>query len=87
MPVEPALTTTRCPDRVSKARAIAARGAGGGQVKGSMWVVPEASYRPIDQQAVLLVGAWGNPAARAFLDFLKGGEARAVIERFGYGLP
>ena len=65
----------------------AARGAAGGQVKGSMWVVPEASYRPIDQQAVLLVGAWGNPAARAFLDFLKGGEARAVIERFGYGLP
>jgi len=65
----------------------AAGGAGGGQIKGSMRIVPEASYRPIDQQAVLLAGARGNLAARAFLDFLKGGEARAVIERFGYGLP
>jgi molybdate transport system substrate-binding protein len=71
---------------LSQVRA-AAGGAGGGQIKGSMWIVPEASYRPIDQQAVLLTGAWGNLAARAFLDFLKGGEARAAIERFGYGLP
>jgi len=65
----------------------AAGGADGGTIKGSHWVVPEASYRPIDQQAVLLAGARDNPAARAFLDFLKGGEARAVIERYGYSLP
>ena len=71
---------------LSQVRA-AAGGAGGGQIKGSMWIVPEASYRPIDQQAVLLTSAWGNLAARAFLDFLKGREARAAIERFGYDLP
>ncbi len=64
-----------------------AEGGPGGKAQGSLWVVPEASYRPIDQQAVLLAKGKDNPAARAFLDFLKGPAARAVLERFGYGLP
>jgi molybdate transport system substrate-binding protein len=65
----------------------AASGDAGAKVKGSQWIVPEASYRPIGQQAVLLARGKDNPAARAFLDFLKGAEARSVIERYGYGLP
>jgi molybdate transport system substrate-binding protein len=65
----------------------AAGGSAGAKIKGSLWIVPEASYRPIGQQAVLLVRGKDSPAARAFLDFLKSAEARGVIERYGYGLP
>lgn len=62
-------------------------GIAAGQPKGSLWLVPEASYAPIEQQAVLLVKGKANPGAQALLDFLKGPETRAVLERFGYGLP
>lgn len=52
---------------------------------GSRWVVPRDLYRPIAQDAVLLQAGAGNEAARGFLDYLKGPEAAAVLERFGYG--
>jgi molybdate transport system substrate-binding protein len=58
-----------------------------GQPKGSVWLVPETLYKPIEQQAVLLPKGAADPAARALLEFLKGQETRAVLERFGYGLP
>lgn len=58
-----------------------------GRSGGSRWVVPESFHAPIRQQAVLLRTGAGNPAAQAFLDFLKGAEARAVIRRFGYQVP
>jgi molybdate transport system substrate-binding protein len=51
---------------------------------GSWWEVPQALYRPIEQQAVLL---HENPTARAFLAFLRGQAARAIITDYGYGLP
>jgi len=51
---------------------------------GSRWIVPTANHSPIDQQAVLLKTGSGNPAARAFLQFLKGSEAKAIIRRYGY---
>lgn len=53
---------------------------------GSRWVVPEGLHPPILQDAVLLKAGDGNPAARAFLDFLKSKEVRAVIEAYGYGV-
>jgi molybdate transport system substrate-binding protein len=52
---------------------------------GSLWVIPESYYAPIAQQAVLLKRGQGNPAAKAFLSFLQGPEAHAVIEGYGYG--
>lgn len=52
---------------------------------GSSWRVPQALYDPIRQDAVLLKPGEGKPAAAALLEYLKGPEARAVIERFGYG--
>jgi len=52
---------------------------------GGKWVVPERLHAPLAQDAVLLKAAAGNDAAPAFLDFLKGQEARATIEKFGYG--
>ncbi len=51
---------------------------------GSRWLVPAADHAPIEQQAVLLVAGQKNPAARAFLAFLKSPQAVAIIERYGY---
>eukprot|EP01037_Dinobryon_pediforme_P002071 gene2071-2108_t len=58
-----------------------------GNSAGSRWLVPQSLYSPIRQDAVLLKKGEGNEAAAAFLTFLKGPEARAVIERYGYVLP
>lgn len=51
---------------------------------GSRWTVPESLHTPIVQDAVLLKPGANDPAARAFLAFLRGPEARAVIKRYGY---
>jgi len=53
---------------------------------GSRWIVAPSLYTPIRQDAVLLKNAAGNDAARAFIAFLKGPEALAVIEKYGYGV-
>lgn len=53
---------------------------------GTLWAIPQAYYAPIEQQAVLLKRGADNEAARAFLDFLQGDEARAVIRAYGYGV-
>jgi molybdate transport system substrate-binding protein len=56
-----------------------------GRQNGSRWVVPANLYTPIRQDAVLLKSGAGNEAARAFVAFLKGQEAVAVIQKYGYG--
>jgi molybdate transport system substrate-binding protein len=53
---------------------------------GSHWVVPDDLHAPIEQHAILLATATDDAAARAFLDFLRGDAARALIERAGYGV-
>jgi molybdate transport system substrate-binding protein len=52
---------------------------------GSRWIVPETLHAPILQDAVLLNPGAANPAAKAFLAFLTGPQARAIIARYGYG--
>lgn len=54
---------------------------------GSRWTVPAANHAPIDQQAVLLKTGAEDPAARAFMTFLRGREARAIIRKYGYEAP
>ena len=54
---------------------------------GSRWVVPARLHSPIDQQAVLLKTGANNPAAKAFMTFLKSQTARAIIRRYGYETP
>ena len=51
---------------------------------GSRWTVPTTDHAPIDQQAVLLKTGQDNPAAKAFLAFLKGPQAVAIIRKYGY---
>lgn len=51
---------------------------------GSRWLVPQALYRPIRQDALLLKKGSEADAAKAFLAFLQGPEARAIIAKYGY---
>lgn len=56
----------------------------GAAIQGSFWQPPQSLYDPIEQQAVLLKD---HAAAREFMDFVKGGAAREIIESYGYGAP
>ena len=56
----------------------------GQPLEGSHWMVPQALYPPIEQQAVLLREV---PSARALLDFVRTSEARRVIREYGYDTP
>ncbi|MBL8770315.1 MAG: molybdate ABC transporter substrate-binding protein [Phenylobacterium sp.] len=55
--------------------------------RGSRWIVPSRLHAPIEQQAVLLRRGAGNAAARAFVAFLQGPEAKAIVRRYGYEIP
>ena len=48
-------------------------------------MVPANLHKTIAQDAVLLKTGANNDAAKAFIAFLKGPEARKVIEKYGYG--
>lgn len=52
--------------------------------KGSHWEVPADQHSPIVQQVVQLKS---SAAARAFLDYVVGPEARELIQSYGYGTP
>lgn len=54
---------------------------------GEFWVVPESMHAPIDQQALRLAHATGNPAASAFIAFLASEQAGRIICGFGYARP
>jgi molybdate transport system substrate-binding protein len=52
---------------------------------GSRWIVPGDLYSPIAQDAVLLKKGAESEAAAAFVEFLRGDEAKAIKEKYGYG--
>ncbi len=56
----------------------------GGALDGSFWKVPAALHAPISQDAVLLVRARNNPAAKGFLSFLRSEGTRQRIAAMGY---
>lgn len=53
---------------------------------GQYYEVPEGDYPPIEQSMVLTSIGAKNPAARAYLAFLKTPQARAIFERYGFRL-
>jgi molybdate transport system substrate-binding protein len=53
-------------------------------VSGSYWVVPQAWYAPIEQQAVLITD---SDPARRFLSFVRSDEALSIIHAHGYETP
>lgn len=52
--------------------------------QGSAWIVPADLHTPIRQDAVILKKGQDNPAARAFMDYLKSPKAAQVIKSYGY---
>lgn len=56
-----------------------------GVAKGSHWRVPQEMFQPIRQDAVLLLAGQDNPAAVAFLAFLRSAPAIEVMAAYGYG--
>ncbi|GIX30845.1 MAG: molybdate ABC transporter substrate-binding protein [Porticoccaceae bacterium] len=64
--------------------ALAQVGDAGGVARGSGYLVPAAFHPPLRQTAALLERGRRNPAALAFWEFLRGAEARRVIEAAGY---
>jgi molybdate transport system substrate-binding protein len=53
----------------------------------SYWVVPTELYPPIVQDGVTLTGASSHAGARAYVAYLRGPEARRIIEAHGYAVP
>ena len=49
-----------------------------------VWAAPAALYTPILQDAVLLKPGESEPAAKAFLEFLRSDEGKAIIAKYGY---
>lgn len=66
---------------VARSQLMSKRGAALG---GRRWDVPTNMHEPIRQDAVLLKHGANNAAAKAFMAFLRGTEARAILKRFGY---
>ncbi len=56
-----------------------------GQLReGSAWIVPTQMHAPIQQDAVLLEKGRSNPAALAWMTYLRGDKARALVQAAGY---
>lgn len=55
----------------------------GGVSDGAAWIVPDALYDPIRQDAVLLPGA-GSTAAAELLAFMRSPAAKNIIRAYGY---
>ncbi|MEW6611245.1 MAG: molybdate ABC transporter substrate-binding protein [Pseudomonadota bacterium] len=55
--------------------------------QGSYYAVPLDSYPRMDQGLVLTRRGAANPLARAYIEFLRSAEARAVFNRYGFLLP
>jgi len=54
---------------------------------GSRWDVPTSFHDALEQEVVLLMTGQNHAGAKAFLEYVKGDNSRAIIERFGYELP
>ena len=57
----------------------------GGRLKeGSVWMVPQAHYDPIRQDAVVLRKGAGNEAAQALVKLLQSHNIKDLIRSYGY---
>ena len=54
---------------------------------GRVYFVPEALYPRIEQSGIVLKAAKEPVLGRAFLALLTGEKGRAILARYGYGLP
>jgi molybdate transport system substrate-binding protein len=54
--------------------------------KGKYWQVPTDSYPELDQAVVILSNSHQKKEAAAFLEYLRGTEARSIFEHYGFSL-
>jgi molybdate transport system substrate-binding protein len=54
--------------------------------KGKYWPVPTDAYPELDQGAVILSTSTHKKEAAAFLEYLRGAEARSILEGYGFSL-
>lgn len=58
-----------------------------GSHSGSVWLVPQKMYSPLQQQAVILKRCQSVPAAQAFLAYMRSEDILKLLqEKYGYGL-
>jgi len=57
------------------------------KLEGSLWIVPKKLHSPLEQQAVILKNSENSEVAQEFLNYMKVGPARNIIEKYGYSLP
>jgi molybdate transport system substrate-binding protein len=55
--------------------------------KGDYRLIDEALHQPLWQAFVITRRAADDARALAFADFVRGGEGRAILSRFGFALP
>lgn len=51
---------------------------------GDVWEIPLALYPPLEQAAVVLKSSANKEKAVSFLQFVKSGDGRAVLDKFGF---
>lgn len=54
------------------------------KVRGSFWIIPKHLYKPIRQDAVILIGGENSEAIEELMQFFKGKKARTIIQAYGY---
>jgi molybdate transport system substrate-binding protein len=52
--------------------------------KGAFWIVPDESYPPLHQAVVILRRSRERSLAQALIDFIKEGEGKVILERYGF---
>lgn len=55
--------------------------------KGRAWALPADQYPALEQGAIVTKHGAGNPLAARYLAFLGGEPGRAILAKYGFGLP
>ena len=50
-------------------------------------LIPHNLYSPIEQTLAVIKGGTNEKKAREFADFITGTKGRAIMDRYGFGLP
>jgi len=55
--------------------------------EGKYWIVPATMYPAIRQAAVVIRSSREKDAAKKFLEYVKSGEAKEILEHYGFDKP
>lgn len=60
---------------------------GGIATRGRCRLIPDTLHAPLNQAIGVVSGTPREAAARRFIDYVTGGEGRAILARYGFNLP